>query len=231
MNVKLSQICERVFFCSSSSIRLNFSQSKVLKRFVARTLIYQRRFSQGCKSARVCACVCVWIRGWISYDMWQLVGQCQRGRLKLRRKWLLPWRCRAEVADGRVARSCCQLKQWELERNNGNHSLLLVLGEEGRRHTPDGRDTCRLRCQRQGITLLLHFPPICHLHAGCIENRRPFFLTEIAARISLSVRIQSSPAWWQCGFQKFKMAAAQFYRHRLKRERLEIAEVWMWLDY
>lgn len=86
-------------------------------------------------AARVSVCVkdvCVSVgarvseRGWKSYDMWQLVGWCQWGRMEQRRKRLLPRQRRAGVADGRVAWSSCQLRQWELRRNNANDSLLLL---------------------------------------------------------------------------------------------------------
>lgn len=70
--------------------------------------------------------VCVSVRGWKSYDMWQLVGRCQRGRMEQRRKRLLPRQRGAGVADGRVAWSSCQLRQRELRRNNANDSLLLL---------------------------------------------------------------------------------------------------------
>ena len=146
-----------ILFCS----RFHSSRPKFFKRFAVLSGRWQNVMSAKvlkgvwvCMCVCVCVCVCVWIRGWISYHIWQLVGQCRRGRMELRRKWLLPWQCRARVADGWVARSCCQLKQWELWRNNGNHSLLVV-GKAGLRHTPDSRDTC----QRQAIKLLWHFPP------------------------------------------------------------------------
>lgn len=81
---------------------------------------------QGYVCVVLCVCVCVSVRGWKSYDMWQLVGRCQRGRMEQRRKRLLPWQRWAGVADGRVAWSSCQLRQWELQRNNANDSLLLL---------------------------------------------------------------------------------------------------------
>lgn len=85
-------------------------------------------FAQHSACTIVCVflCLCVSVRGWKSYDMWQLVGWCQWGRMEQRRKRLLPWQRWAGVADGRVAWSSCQLRQRELQRNNANDSLLLL---------------------------------------------------------------------------------------------------------
>lgn len=117
-------------------------------------------------------CVCVSVRGWKSYDMWQLVGRCQRGRMEQRRKWLLPWQRRAGVADGRVAWSSCQLRQWELQRNNTNDLLLLLwLWTTGlilyarETHVPSQMTT------KDHYTLLALISPS---HSTCFSTHDPF---------------------------------------------------------
>lgn len=120
---------------------------------------YNSLYLNVCVFSLRCVCMCVSVRGWKSYDMWQLVGRCQRGRMEQRRKRLLPQQRWAGVADGRVAWSSCQLRQWELQRQQCKWFAVIIMIREqhgsGTRFMPQ-RHMCRRRWQQQTITLPRH---------------------------------------------------------------------------
>lgn len=130
----------------------------------------------------VCACK----RGWKSYDMWQLVGWCQWGRMERRGKGLLPQQHRAGVADGRVAWCSCQLRQWKLWRNNTNDSVLLLwLWTTGlRKYTLHQRDVWAISDDNKR---LLHF----------FNTHKPFSFHPLLRPRSLKTAIAPEGFWLQ----------------------------------